>query len=130
MLFVTFVMYYGGDIPYFVSSVMHYGGDITYFVSSVMHYGGDIPYFVSSVMHYGGDIPYFVLFRNALRSITEHYRSDDTTFFYLINSNIDQFAQNFASGLIASVNFFPFLFHENRSSTAANIVQIRGALRR
>ena len=55
-------------------------------------------------------------------------------FLYLIthriNSNIDQFAQNLASGFIASVHFFSFLFHENRSSTAANIVQIRGVLRR
>ena len=60
MLFVTSVMHYGGDKPYFVHSVMHYGGEIPYFVRSVMQYGGDIPYFVRSVMHYG-----------ALRSITE-----------------------------------------------------------
>ena len=44
-----------------------------------------------------------------------------------INSNIYQFAQNVASGFIASVHFISILFNENRSSTAANIVQIRGA---
>ena len=81
-------------------------------------------------MHYGGDIPYFVPFRNALRSITEVSTPLFSLIIHRINSNIVQFAQNFASGFIASVNFFSFLFHENRSSTAANIVQIRGALRR
>ena len=66
----------------------------------------------------------------ALRSITE---VTITLFLCLImhwsNSNIDKFAQNFASGFIASVHFFSFLFRENRPSTAANIVQISGALR-
>ena len=77
--------------------------------------------YVTFVMHYGGDIPYFVPFHNALRSITEHYGSDDTTFLYLIthriNSNIDQFAQIFASAFTPNVCFFSYLFHENRSST-------------
>ena len=53
MLFVTFVMYYGGDIPYFVRSVMLSGGDITYFVRSVII--TEVKYFIlyCSVMHYG-----------------------------------------------------------------------------
>ena len=71
-------------------------------------------------MHYG-----------ALRSITDVTKP---LFLYLnthrINSNIDQFAQNFANGFIVKVNFFSFLFHENRPSIAANIVQSRGALRK
>ena len=77
---------------------------------------------------YGGDIHYFVLFRNALRSIMEPYGSDDTTFLYLRTySNIDQFAQNFAIGFIAQEYIsFSLLFHENRPSTSANFVQIRG----
>ena len=58
-----------------------------------------------------------------------HYGSDDTTFLYFsthrINSNIDQYAQNFANCFIASLHFLSILFHENRPSTAANIVQIQ-----
>ena len=84
-------------------------------------------------MHYGGDIPYFVPFRDALRSITEVTTPlfcASLVITHRINSNIHRFAQNFASGSIASVHFFSFLFHENRPSTAANIVQIRGALRK
>ena len=61
-------------------------------------------------MHYGGDIPYFVPFRNALRSITEVSTPLFSLIIHRIISNIVQFAQNFASGFIASVNFFSFLF--------------------
>ena len=57
-----------------------------------MHYRCDIPYFVRSVMHY-------------VRALRDY--GNDNTFLYLIthriNSNVDQFAQKFSIGFIASV---------------------------
>ena len=90
-------------------------------------------------MHYGGDIPYFLPFRNALRSITE---VTTPLFCTSLRTGLIKILIKLLKILqvvfIESVYFFSFLFHENQPCTlfaavyctAANIVQIRGALRK